>query len=398
MENKFLKKYENIIKIKINGKNIDRFLNRLYKSNIELLDIDKINRYEVYLKIYLNDYEKVLKLKSIYEIDIIDNYGMIKFKNTIKKNKLLILLVFVGYFFILFLTNIVFEVQVIHSNSNIRNLITKELNKYGVKKYTYMKSFNKLENISNRILNDNKDKLEWLEIEVKGTKVIVKVEERILNPLEKVYPKQDIIASKSGIIMDIKSTKGVVVKNINDYVSKGDIIISGKIMDTYGENLKSIVSAKGSVYAEVWYTVSMEYPLIYSKNTKTGKEKDIYKIQILNNKISLFDFNKYKNSIDSEKVIFENQLLPFKLLKVKSSEVNRVDNVYTFEEGLIAAEKLAKEKIEEKLDEDEYIIKQKKLKFYQKDSKIIVEIFFSVCERIDMAQEIIEEDKRETND
>lgn len=395
MENRFLNKYENIIKIKIKGKNIDRFLNRLYKSNIELLDIDKINRKEINLKIYLKDYEKVLNLKSIYEIETINEYGLIKFKNIIKKNKLLIILIFFGYFFIMFLSNIVFEVQVIHSNSNIRNLIIKELDMYGVKKYTLKKSFNKLEDISKQILDSNKDKLEWIEIEVNGTKIIVKVEERVLNPEEKEYPKQDIVASKSGIIMSVKSTEGVIVKNTNDYVSKGDVIISGKIMDTYQENIKSIVSAKGRVYAEVWYTVSMEYPLIYSKDTKTGKEKNIYKIQFLNNKISLFDFNKYKNSIDKEKIIFENKLLPFKLLKVKSSEVNRIDNVYTFEEGIIEAEKVAIEKMKSKLDNDEYIIKQKKLNFYQKDSKIVVEIFFSVCERIDLAQEIVEEIKEE---
>jgi len=398
MENKFLNRYENIIKIKIKGKNIDRFLNRLYKRNIELLDINKINRKEINLKIYLKDYEKVLRMKSIYEIEVINEYGLIKIKKNIKKNKLLIFLVTFGYLFIMFLTNIVFEVQVIHSNSNIRNLVIKELNKYGIKKLTLKKNFNKLEEISNKILDSNKDKLEWLEIEVNGTKVIVKVEERVLNPEEKTYSKQNIVAKKSGIIMSIKSTEGVIVKNVNDYVSKGDVIISGKIMDTYQENIKSIVSAKGSVYAEVWYTVSMEYPLIYSKDIKTGKGKNIYKIQVLNNKISLFDFNKYKNSIDKEKVIFENRLLPFKFLKVKSFEVNRIDNVYTFEEGLIEAEKLAIEKMKAKLDKDEYIIKQKKLNFYQKNSKIVVEIFFSVCERIDMASEILEdikEDKRE---
>lgn len=395
MENRFLNKYENIIKIKIKGKNIDRFLNRLYKSNIELLDINKINRKEINLKIYLKDYEKVLSMKSIYEIEVINEYGLIKFKNIIKKNKLLILLIIFGYFFIMFLTNIIFEVQVIHSNSNIRNLIIKELDKYGVKKYTLKKNFNKLEEISNKILDSNKDKLEWLEIEVNGTKIIVKVEERVLNPKEKTYPKQDIVAKKSGIIMSVKSTEGVIVKNTNDYVNKGDVIISGKIMDTYQENVKSIVSARGSVYAEVWYTVSMEYPLIYSKYTKTGKEKNIYKIQFLNNKISLFDFNKYKNSINKEKIIFENKILPFKLLRVKSYEVNRIDNVYTFEEGLIEAEKLAKEKMESKLDKDEYIIKQKKLNFYQKDSKIVVEIFFSVCEKIDMPSEILEDIKEE---
>ena len=64
------------------------------------------------------------------------------------------------------------------------------------------------------------------------------------------------------------------------------------------------------------------------------------------------------------------------------------------------ANNLAREKIESNLKEGEYIIKQKNLKFYQKNSKMIIETFFSVCERIDATQEIKEEitkteDKRE---
>lgn len=400
MRNIVLNKFDNTVKLRITGKNIDRFLNRIFKSKIELLNIDKINRKEAIIRIYETDYEKLLKIKSIYEVELIGISGISKFKKNLLKNKYLLLLLVIGYFLILILSNVVFDIQIIHSNSKIRNLVTEELKKNGIKKYTFKKSFDELEKITNKILENNKDKLEWMEIEVVGTKVVVKIEERKLNKTEKTYPKQNVVAKKSGIIKSIKSKEGVIVKNINDYVSKGDIIISGTIMDTYGENIKDIVSAKGEVYAEVWYTVSMEYPLAHINETLTGKQKNLFKIQFLNKKISVFDFNKYENYQAEEKVVLENKLLPFKILRVKEYETKKEDSVYLPEEALIKAEKVAREKIEDQLKENEKIIKQKNLKFYQKDSKIVVETFFSVYERIDTTEEIKDipekkEDKKE---
>lgn len=399
MRNLILNKFDNTMKLIIKGKNIDRFIERIFKIGIELLEIDKINRKEVKIKIYEKDYEKLDKVKSIYEIEIIGINGVSNFKNILKRNKYLISLFIIGYLLILFLSNVVFDIQIVHSNSEIRELVMKELNKNGIKKYTFKKDFKELENISNKILKDNKENLEWMEIENSGTKVIVKLEERKINKEEKTYPKQDIIAKKSGIIKSVKATEGVIIKNINDYVKEGDVVISGTIMDTYGENIKSIVSAKGSVYAEVWYTVSMEFPLVYNKSTLTNKQKRVYQIQFLNNKISLFDFNKYKSYKSDEEVLLENTLLPIKFLKVKQYETIKEDNVYLPEEALIKANEIARKKIEERLKEDEYIINQKNLKFYQKDSKIVLDIFFSVCERIDTTKEIKEdvklEDKKE---
>ncbi len=399
MKNIILNRFDNTINLKITGRNVDRFIERIYKLGIELLEVNKISRKEVNIKIYEYDYEKIIEIKSIYDIKVTGSNGIDSFLSKIKKNKYLIILFIIGYFMILFLSNIVFDIQVVHSNSNIRNLVMKELEKNGIKKYTFKKKYDDLENITNKILEDNKDSLEWMEIEVSGTKLIVKIEERKLNEDEKTYPKQDIVAKKSGIIRSVKSSEGVILKNVNDYVKKGDVIISGTIMDTYGENVKAIVSAKGSAYAEVWYTVSMEMPLIYNKTTFTNKQKRVYKIQFLNNKISLFDFNKYKNYEEESKVLLESRLLPIKFLKVKEYETRGEDSVFLPEEALIKANQIAKEKIESTLKKDEYIIDQKNLKFYQKDSKIVLEIFFSVCERIDTTKEIKEseiiKDKKE---
>ncbi|MBE6153326.1 MAG: hypothetical protein E7166_03800 [Firmicutes bacterium] len=394
MENKIIDRFKNKIKLKVSGKNIERFIKRLYKNDIEIISLKYIDFKTIIITTYLEDYEKIEKFKSIYKITKLGYGGLIKVKRKLFINRFLILFLVIGYMFILFLSNIIFEVQVVHTSVDIRNLVIKELNKYNIKKYNIKKNFEELNKISNKILENNKDKIEWISIENIGTKVKVKVEERKLNLEVEEYPIQNIVATKSGIIKKITAKNGVVVKNINDYVTKGDIIISGVITDTYGEKILDKVSANGSVFAEVWYTVDLEYPIIYTKDTKTGNKKTMYEIEFLNKRIPLFT-KSYKHSIDNSKIILKNPLIPFGILKTQKQEITKEDNVYLPEEALEKAIKLARNKIESRLDKNEYIIKEKKLSFYQKDSKIVVEMFFSVLENIGKPSEIIDEVKTE---
>jgi len=59
--------------------------------------------------------------------------------------------------------------------------------------------------------------------------VNVRVEERIINNYEEESGFCHIVASKSGIVKSISTKKGVSLVNINDYVSSGEILISGEI-------------------------------------------------------------------------------------------------------------------------------------------------------------------------
>ena len=57
------------------------------------------------------------------------------------------------------LSKMIFSIEVIHSNKDIRDLIYKELNYHGINTFTFKKDYHKLESIENKILSDNKDKL-----------------------------------------------------------------------------------------------------------------------------------------------------------------------------------------------------------------------------------------------
>ena len=172
--------FENTIKIHVTGKNIERFIQRLYNEKIELLNIKYINYKEIEIKINKNDLEHINKIKTIYKIEITELLGINKLKYLIKKNIHLIISILISFIIIIFLSNVIFKVEVIHSSKELRELIINELEEKGIKEKSLVKNYNQIQNIKKEILEKYKDKIEWLEIERSGVKYIVRVEERII--------------------------------------------------------------------------------------------------------------------------------------------------------------------------------------------------------------------------
>lgn len=381
-------------RLRITGKNPKSFLRFLYKLNIEMYSIS----YDLSSSTIVVDeenYQKILKLKTSYQIEIISRYGLAKYVYLFKKYFLFFLIVLVGYFILVLLSHLIFEVEVVHSNQEIRELVLEELKNEGISRLKWKVSFARQEKIADNILKKHKDKIEWLEIENVGTKYIVKVEERKLNEEQEEKQPQDIVAKKDGMILKIEATSGTVVKKKNDYVKQGDIIITGvtKNQDT----LMKLVPAEGVVYAETWYRSTVEMPLQYHESFLTGEKKTVLQISFLNRKFSLFDFHPFKTSKDDIDYIIKNPLIPFSIQKTVKQETRVIDEIYTREEATIKAIELAKEKLQKRLGVNDEIISEKTLKITEKESKIIVEIFFKVKEDITATQKI-EIDKVQTGE
>ena len=376
------------VELKISGKNIERFIRRLLKNNIALLNIKKIDNQTIIILVYSKDIEKIDDLKTIYEVSFIKNHGLLKLKDLIKKNKILIIFLLLGYIFLMLLASTIFSVEVIHTDKELRKLLIEELEEYGIKKYNLKKSYSSLTKIKNEIITKYKDKIEWLEIEEKGTKYIVRVEERILNNNLNNNEYQDIVAKKDAIIMEINATSGQIVKNKLDYVKKGDTVISGYI--TLNENIKKTVHAEGIVYGEVWYKVSIEYPFHYEEITETKNKKKVLSVKFLNKSYDLFNFKKYKDKKVESKKILESNLLPFSLTLDTQKEVNVINETYTKEEAIKKAKQKIKDSIESKLSENEYIIGIKQLKVEENNSTIILDAFVTVYENITSTKKIDE--------
>ena len=268
------------VSLTIEGKNINRFIKRLTTKKIEILSLKYKDENHVTILVYKKDLETIFKIKSIYQITENNVYGLLKIKQNLKLNTHLIIIITISFLIFLFFTHVIFDIEVIHSSKEIRTLLQDELAQYGIKKYSISKSFNELEKIKEKILNKYPNKLEWLEIEKEGTKYVVRVEERKITKNNDNNTPRNIIAKKSGVLKKVVASKGDIIKDMDDYVNKGDIIVNGELI--FNNKVTGKVRSEGKAYAEVWYVTKTEYPFAYYEEKETGKTQEVYKIKFLN--------------------------------------------------------------------------------------------------------------------
>lgn len=387
MKNNFFLFFKSKIKINIKGRKIERFIKRLADNKINIYNMEMINRNEANIVILKSDYLKVLNIKSIYEFNIVDGSGMIKIRKTLKLNSLILVFLVIGIIVLQILSRMIFSIEVIHTDKSIRNKMLSELENYGLKIHAFKKSYDEVQKIKEQILTNHKDDIEWLEIENIGTKYIVRLEERKIKNNEESNEKRHVIASKNAIIKKIEAENGEIVKEINSYVNAGDIIISGNI--TLNEQVKNTVRASGHVYGEVWYKVKVDYPLAYSEKHETGNSQKRLVFNFLNKSYEL-GFKKYKDKNVSSKTLLKHIFLPISLTYDNQRELIVIDEVYTIEQAIKKAEERAYAEINSKLNDKEKILSSKNLKVDVNDSKIELEMFFTVYEDITEYQKIEE--------
>lgn len=372
-------KLKNNYLVEIEGKNVYEFLKRIIKEEIEILKIQYENIHHLTILVSKQDYKKIIKMKTSYKIKIKKAYGKTLMKSFIKKHCIYIVCLSVSFFFLFFLTNIITEVEVVHTDKKIRDMLTEVLKKENIKKGSFTKNYHTIQNIKKKLMDKYKNELEWIEIERKGTKYIVRLEERILpNKKEEKLPSH-IVSNSYAIIKNVEATKGVILKQKDSYVKPGDIIISGDIY--LNEEVKEQIVAEGSVYGEVWYTTTIEYPYYYEEVKETGKTKKVYTFTFLNKRIE-FTTNRFKEKKITAKTILKNNVFPISFAKEEQKEVQIIQQNLKKEEALEKALEEVKNKIAETLKEKEKIISIKKLKVEENNSKIIVEAFVSVYKNI----------------
>lgn len=386
MKDKILKIFSSSIKIKVTGRNINNFLKRLINNNINIEKVIPISHKEIDLIINYQDLDKVLKLKTIYNIKIVRYYGKLRIIKRIKKDIFILSSLLISLLLIYTLSNIIFKIEVIHSNNNIIKLVTKELEDNGIKKYKFVKNYQEIEKIKKKILEENKDTLEWLEIIREGTKYTIRVEERIINNKPKDNKIYNIVASKNAVIKNIYAESGEKVRSINTYVKKGDIIISSDI--TLPNNEKISKTASGKVQGEVWYNINIEYPYQYHEIKYTGNKKKVLVLNLLNKRISFFDFHKYKTFNRNIKYIFNNNITPISLIYEDEYETNIINEVYDYNTAREKAITKAKEKILEKYPNIKDITNIKIIKEEDKKNKISLNLFVTCLEDITEYKEV----------
>ena len=360
-----------------------KFINKIKYVNVKILEI-KYEQGYIYLKIDSKYLDKLNKYLVSYKFSIVNSTGIYDILNKIKRNYIFCICLLIGVILFFIMSNMVVKINIIHESKEIREIIKDELDEYGIKVLSFKKSYKELDKIRQEILDKYPEKLDWMEFDVDGMIINVRIEERIITDTSKSDKVCNLVAAKSGIINDIKIEQGEVLVNINDYVNEGDILVSGVI--NYNEEMKRSTCAKGEVYATTWYTVDVKIPFRYNEYEETGKKK--YNI--------VWEYNQNKHQILRERFETYNSYLKnilkifdFNLYVETEMETKKKLKTYTEEEALEVGINKAIENVEIKLGEKDEIIDKKVLKKVVNNSTMDIEVFVIVKELISTQEEII---------
>lgn len=254
--------------------------------------------------------------------------------------------------------------------------------------YKSVKSYDEVNLLKENVL-ENIDEIEWIEFNRFGCFYNIEVSLKSVAYKDENLDVSNIVAGRDGVIKHIVVHSGEKVREENEFVKKGDVIISGSIYKN--DELVKEVKSIGEVYAEVWYLVKVNVPLIYNESI-VKKEFNHYYIDIFGKKFSLIGKYDIENSIRNSSVVFDKGYFPFKIYKESVVVYEDVNRELSYEEAIDLGVEKAVFEINKSLGDAEYIISKNVLKKGLKSSKMYIEVFFKVYEDIGVTSNIFEKD------
>ncbi len=286
--------YEN--SINLNAKKIIVVDNYCYFKSNDILD-------ENYKLIY--DFNKIFKNIFLYKIGFILGF-----------------LLFLSFFFInkYLVNDIVFNDEFL-INQEIKNVINKNL-----KTILNNKFINTNLNDLSKNLRMEYPTYEYINLNKKGATIYVTINK--LDDLNEKNINDDIgslYAIKDGIIKYYTIYNGKPLIERNDYVKKGDLLVSSNLLYGINNDHNKKVQARGLVIAETYEKCEFNILKKEIKFEYTGNIKNCKTITIFNKEFFKKEI-KYNNY---DKFIYSKKILGFiKIKKIVYKEKNDIINIY----------------------------------------------------------------------
>lgn len=395
MKNPWTNLMTGVVKVKANGKGTERLLNKLMKANVHIWDVKRKDAESI---IFTIDYSEVFKLrqavrKSECKVSFISGNGGPFFLKRLKKNSGFIVGLLAFLLCIFILSNMVWGIKIYEADPATEHEIRKELDSIGVKVGKIQFFLDSPETIQ-RKLTESIGRLTYVGVDLKGTIYHLKVVEK-KQPEEVIRTgPQHLVAKKKAIITDMLVEKGQAKVNVHDYVTKGQLLVSGIIGR---EEKPEVVSATGKIMGETWYKATVKMPLKTRFSVYNGDEYSNYYLTGRGFSLPVWGFShptykQFEEETVSRPFHFLQWELPigFKTKTQRSKEI--IVREYTKEQAVVQAKMMAKSDLEKILDEDASIVGEKILHERIENGKIILSIHFQVIENIATGLPIIQGD------
>ncbi|MBB6454314.1 hypothetical protein HNQ94_002789 [Salirhabdus euzebyi] len=397
--------FKGYITFYVEGKRPEIFLNKCLAENIPIWDIRRIKSDKCEAKVHLKHLRDVKKIRRMlgYKISFKDKFGLPFILSKLKIKKPLVVGLFLSILLVFILSNIVWQVKIVGVSPEMEYKIEERLDAYGLKKGIFKFSIGSIDDIERNITNELKDVM-WIGIEEKGTTYVVQGVEKTIADKEQDNTPQHLVARVEGNIVRMLVETGAPQVSVDQFVNKGDILVSGIIGQDQSDNEddddekeqdgnQQYVHAEGTVIAETWYTSETTVPLTYQHETLTGEQDNQYRLGIGNLSLPIWDIfaPDYSHTLvekEEKPLYFLNMKLPFSILKKTIHEKDIIKGERTEKKAIQEGIEQAKRELKKHIDFEAKIIEERILHQTLENGKVKLNIYFRVQENIAVPQPI----------
>ncbi|HEY4602674.1 MAG TPA: sporulation protein YqfD [Cerasibacillus sp.] len=394
------------VTVQVKGMMPERFFQACVDQQLAIWNIEKTGQHTCIGSLRKKDIRTIKEMaqQTEYSLKIVEEKGLpYIFKNILKQNHLLIGL-FIAIISLFLLSNIVWRVEISGFPKELEQKIMKTLKGYGVYPGALMFRVDSPSKIQQQLLHDLPELL-WVGIEKKGTSFQLEGVEKIIVEKEKQISPQHLIAAKDGVIQKIFVSKGVSHVATYDYVKKGDLLVSGNLLDDadIDENEKKkdrLVAATGEVIAKTWYEVDVTIPLKGNDEQLTGKQTRKFYLNIFHVDIPIWNFSQVDYALEKKETVehplyFLNWRLPFTLVENVHSEKELLSWKRTKKTALDIGIEQAYQELRLLLGPKAKILSNKVLHEAIEHDKVILTLYVTVEENIAKPQPIIKKSEKD---
>lgn len=247
----------------------------------------------------------------------------------------------------------------------------------------------------------------WISIEIKGTKAVIKIAEKVYAEKKTIGKQAHIVSAKDGVVQEVLVLTGIATVKDGDTVKKGQMLISGIIEapqeaeETNNPPLEEqnskvepkYLKAEGIVRARVWYRGYGEAPIVKEGFRATGKTASNLSIKIGTKEIILKGpkVQGFKAFNKKEKVkklpSWRNMTIPVEVITTYYYELAQYRENLGPEGAAKLASDIAKKKIKQQIPVEAKLVDQNVKKVEAgEDNLVRVEVIIETLEEIGVSR------------
>ncbi|WP_138415724.1 sporulation protein YqfD [Aquibacillus sediminis] len=387
------------VTVKVIGHYPELFFDVCARKGVTVWNIKKTSKTECEGNIRLRDIPllKSVRRNTVYKVTFVHRKGIPFLSKRFLSHKPLIIGLFLSMFFVLFLSNIVWDVKVKGVHPEIEKRIVDQLNEYGIQPGAMKFKIDPPSQIQQQLLNDIPELL-WVGVTEKGTTYHLEGVEKTVVEEEETNGPRNLVAAKDGVIVDMYVSKGRPVVQVNDYVERGDLLVSGALREQQNEEdedsdeekkdeQQQVVSAEGEVIAKTWYETEVNIPLKTNYEVLTGENKYKYFLKFASVFIPIWgftdpDFDQIQTEVNERQFKFLKWDLPISFVEHNVQEKTNLSDERSKEVAVKDGIEQAKTDLQKQLGPDAKISFEKVLHESIDSGKVNLNLYFTVEEDI----------------